>query len=301
MKLLVLAALAGCYDATKAPQPLIPAANERSHGPVARDVVEQSVAYDHIGAPGTGAADLVNLQLGVGPTTFSGQYADVLGALNNYGFEVGTSIITSHEGTSGGPFVFGLHRYVPSPPRAVSPLVHLHVGVDVMVATPWVAKSEAMPPQAVREALGVDSEFDAIGWSVRPGATYLRLDFLACRALYVEVGAGPEVFVPDDGPTEYDVRYHGAAGASLACASRGDSFWHHTALLAEYRGRIRVHAAEQAVGYHDALSAVVQFDLPTSWFDGVLQLHFTGEPGAMHEYPMVGVRLQLGFWKRDRF
>jgi hypothetical protein len=147
----------------------------------------------------------------------------------------------------------------------------------------------------VRLVHGADTELAQNGWSLRPASVYGRADFLACRSLYVQAGAAPELFVPAVGPNEYDLRYHGALGFSLKCTTGAADHWPKVSL--EYLGRARLHAKDAPVTAWNQVGVGLQFDLGAF----VIQALATTDPGEHRFNPwMLGLRLQGGFSKESR-
>ena len=204
------------------------------------------------------------------------------------------------EKTVGGPMTFALQRYSPFAPLAIMPLLHVHTGIEVAIATPWLSDRFLIPPPTLQVLSGVNSELAGNGWSLRPFSPYLRGDFLACRSVYVETGLAPELFIPALGPNEYDVRFRVAFGLSFACPHVPGSVLHHVALVVDYRDRVPLPTDARPAAYFDALSAALQIDVP-SILDLMVQPFITLAPHASWtDFAMFGVRLQLGIGERAR-
>jgi hypothetical protein len=277
-------------DAVPTARPVIPIDDTRSHGPTARDWLDLSIAPAVLAAPDSVFATTV--QLAAGLPSFDVREARELSDhyhLSDYQLRARGELFHEGDDWLAGPLTLALQRYFPVAPLAISPLVYAHFGVETAISTPWLSGRHVTPPEAVRVLRGVDTELLRDGWSLRPAAVYFRGDFLACRSWSLEVGGSPEFFFPTDGATEYDVRFHGAAGVSLGC--HGNMSPRAPKLSLEYRGRARAYASDQDPGYNDALGAALQIDL--AWF--VAQLFYAADPGStMRQFGAFGVRLQVG-------
>ena len=269
---------------------MIPADDTRSHGPTARDWIDLSLVPAVLVAPQTVGG--LTGQLAIGPPTFDVRELRDLSDrydLSDYQLRARGEVYRAKDVYLGGPITVAGQRYFPVAPLAMSPLLYAHFGVEAALSTPWVSGRYVTPPQAVRVLNGADTELARNGWSLRPVAAYFRGDFLACRSVAIEAGAAPEAFVPTVGATEYDLRFHALLGASLGC--HGNMSPYAPKLSLEYRGRVRMYAADQAPGYVDWVAATAQLDL--EWF--VLQAFYAADLGrSMGDFAMVGLRLQVG-------
>lgn len=288
------------------PQPIVPADDTLSQGPVARDWTWASADATLLRGPsttvGTGDVGLFKYRLEVGPPTADGLIGTLLGGAKNLAFraelaQVAYDTPSGSSTSAAGPLTFALQRYAPFPVLNIIPLVHLHVGVETAVATPWLSDRYLVPPAALQTIAGVDTELADNGWSLRPLSPYIRADFTACRDLYFELGAAPELFIPTGRDLQYDLRYHVASGASLACQHPGGrSLLRHLALTGEYRGRLQLYAGSLPFEYRDALAIALQVDIPTKVVDLTFQAFGEDAPYlSWWAYRAAGVRLQIGF------
>jgi hypothetical protein len=288
------------------PQPIVPVDDTLSQGPVARDWTWASVDATLVRGPstaaGTGDVGLFKYRLELGPPTADGLVGTLLGGAENFAFRTELAQV-AYETPSGsstsaaGPMTFALQHYSPFPILNIIPLVHLHVGIETAVATHWLSARYLVPPAALRTIAGVDTELANNGWSLRPFSPYLRADFTACRDLYFELGVAPELFIPTDHSAEYDLRYHVAGGASLACQHPGGrSRLRHVALTGEYRGRLQLYAGSLPFEYRDSLAIALQVDVPTKVVNLTFQVFAEDAPSlSWWTYRAAGVRLQVGF------
>lgn len=281
-------------------RPIVSLDDTRSQGPTARNWFDVSVAPALMIGPqvmadgkqvsGTVYASTFQLSAGI-PTFDVREYRDLVDRyqLSTFQVRMRGEVFRTAEDWLGGPMTFAAQRYFAIDPLAISPLVFAHVGIDVAFATPWVSGRADTPPATVQVLNGVDTELARNGWSLRPVTAYFRADFLACRSWYAELGAGPEAFVPTAGATEYDTRVRAAAGFSLGC--HGNVSEYAPKLQVEYRGRIRMYAADASPDYRDQIGGGLQFDLGAF----VLQVFYAADLGSkMADYATVGARLQLG-------
>jgi hypothetical protein len=283
------------------PPPALPPANPvltiddtHTHGPTARNWLDLRVDSQWLTSSTFGDVAAFDGQLSVGLPTFDDrQLRDILAPLVPYQLRVRTQSFRSDGDTQAGPLTIAVQRYIPVNPIAISPLVFAHVGIEAALSTPWLAGRFAVPPAAVQVLHAVDTELAQNGWSPRPVSPYLRADFLACRSLYAELGAAPELFVPAVGPNEYDLRFHAALGLSFGCGARAAA--HRPMLSLEYRGRVRLHADDAPVAYRDSAGLGLQVDL------GPLIIQPLVTTVLAHDSLdvwMVGLRLQLGLAKQ---
>jgi hypothetical protein len=275
-------------------RPILALDDTRTHGPTARNFVDLSLDSSWIAAPGDDVESFA-AQLSAGIPTLGIRDVDALTApYSQYQVRVRAMALHTAGGWTGGPLTLAIQRYAPIGPVAMAPLAHAHTGIELAVSTPWLADRLAVPPRPVQVVDAVDTELAGNGWSLRPLSGYLRVDFLACRTVYFETGGAPELFVPTAGPTEYDARYHVAFGWSFGCAHRV-TVW-RPKLVVEYRGRIRLHAADEPVAYHDSIGVGAQLDVA----GGVVQVLGTTNPGRdMDDHGAITVRLQFGLGKGD--
>lgn len=230
-----------------------------AHGPSARNFFD--IALEGKTATKGGPDDFfgVGLQLSVRSPKFGNrELRDLAAPASPYAFRArGAFFRSKSEGAQGGPLTFALQRFFPIDMVALDSLADAHVGVEAALSTPWVSGRHEVPPEPLRIVNGVDTELAQNGWSLRPASTTLRADFLACRALFVDVGAAPELFVPITGPREYDLRYHGAFGWAFGC---GTCSTRCPKLTVEYFGRARLYADDAPVASWSTLGLGLQVD-----------------------------------------
>ena len=237
-------------------------------------------------------------QLGLGPGTDSGQPVPWP---VDYSVRVRGTVIDSTTGTSVGPLTFGLQHLSPLAPLSVAPLLDVHAGIEIAVATPWLSGRTTAPPPALQVMNAVDTELAGNGWSLRPAATYLRADLLACRDLYLEAGVSPEVFVPTEPgrANEVDLGWRADFGFSFACKHRSDSPLHHLAAAFEIRGLGRLYAADAPPAHHTTTSVALQYDKGPITLGGFLIVDTVNPTSDWSSVERtVGVRLQIGLGAR---
>jgi hypothetical protein len=288
-------------DEVPTARPVLAVDDTRTHGPTARNwfdlavvpalmLAPRELAADGQRASGTVFATTAQLSVGL-PTLDVREVRELFDryALSRYQLRVRDTAFHARDRWLAGPLTVAFQRYFPIDPLAISPLVYAHAGLDVAIATPWLSGRFEAPPTAVGVLNGVDTELARNGWSLRPVTPYVRGDFLACRSWYGELGGGPEVFVPSRGATEYDARFRAAVGASLGC--NGNMSPHAPKVSLEYRGRVRLYAADAAPAYRDSIGAAVQLDLGPF----VAQAFYSADLGRrMSDFATFGVRLQIG-------
>jgi hypothetical protein len=290
-----ITALVSATTAARAdsPQPVLASDDVRTHGPVARHIVEGAVGYElGVGPAADDDVGLWTFQLAVGPKRFTGKAGELFDWTKAYSLRVRWTAVDAQMESGAGPMTVALHRYLPFEPLEFVPLLHLHAGLTFAVGTPWLRNRAAASPQTLRETHAVDSELRASGWSVRPADAFVRLDFLACRAFHAELGVGPELFEPGTGgPAEYGVRGHVQLGFKLSCPHRATSLLHHVGVLGEYRARGRLYADGAPFEYHDVIAASLQIDAGPLTFGPFINF-YPGDGG----YLAIGGRVQLGVW-----
>lgn len=291
-------ALAVCAStsAIANPQPVVGTDDVRTHGPIARHLVESSVAFQRSSGPEEDdAVGLYTFQLGLGPRRFTGKAGEVLGWTKRYAARVRLTVVDPEHGNAAvGPMTFALQRYLFIAPLELAPLLHLHAGLGAAVATPWLEGRTVTAPSVLQVTDAVNTELAGNGWSLRPAEAFVRLDFLACRAIHVELGASPEAFVSADDTqaTEYGLRGHVQLGASFACGNAADSWLHHLAAVVEYRARGRLYASGAPFAYHDLAGVGLQYDVGAFLFAASVSV----DPGSnLDDYLVLGARVQLGF------
>jgi len=239
--------------------PVLSVDDTRAHGPTARNFIDLAIEGQSTSA--TTPDDVIGFGAQVSvqsPNPDNRELRDLLAPSASYAFRARAGLFTSSsKGTQGGPLTFALQRYFPMDMVVLSSLADAHVGVEAALSTPWVSGRHLVPPGTLRIVDGVDTELAQNGWSLRPVSMYVRGDFLACRSFFLDLGAGPEVFVPTTGPTEYDLRLHAASGWSLGCGSCSASC---PKVTAEYRARVRMHANDAPVASWNSIGLGVQFD-----------------------------------------
>lgn len=261
----------------------------RSHGPSARNWFDAAVDIQEIVGRNDEGVQALTEQLSGGlPTPSDRDLRNIVAPLLPYQLRFRTLSVHTSRGWTQGPLTVGVQRYFPIEHVSIFPLAEAHLGLETVFSTPWLSDRHAIPPRAVQVVDGVDTELAGNGWSWRPLSAYVRADYLACRSLFVEAGAAPEVFAPTNGSNEYDLRFHVAVGWSLACGHRaggGPKF------SLEYKGRARMYEADAMPAYWQSIGIGVQYDVGGL----VAQLLASAAPGDLARgYWMIGLRLQLG-------
>jgi hypothetical protein len=271
-------------------RPVIPPDDTRSYGPTARDWIDLSTAPSWLYGP-TGDLFELSSQLAVGfPTPTVQELRELYDDyhLDAYQLRLRDEMVAGRDGALAGPLTIGLQRYLPVAPLAISPLIYAHVGIESVLATPWLSGRETVPPETLQLVHGVDRELAANGWSIRPLAAYLRGDFLACRSASFELGIEPEAFAPMNGATELGTRFHVAAGLSSGCHVVRP---YYPKLALEYRGRVMMYAHDETTNFRDSIAAAIQIDL--SWF--VVSAFYQSDLGSVMAHAgAIGLRLQIG-------
>lgn len=272
-------------------RPAVPIDDTRSYGPTARNWFDVSVGGTWLRADDASTYQLTS-QLSIGvPNADVRELRDLYERyhLTDYQLRIRHELFAGAEKRHGGPMTFALQRYFPISRLAIDPLVYAHVGVEGALSTPWLSGSDVAPIAPIQILDGPDTELADNGWSVRPFSVYLRGDFLACRSESAELGLEPEAFVPvGDRPSELGTRFHAALGFSLGC--HGNMSPYAPKIVVEYRGRVRMYAADLPVDYRDNLAAGVQLDLGPL----MLQVVYKADPGRFGRAAAFGIRLQLG-------
>jgi hypothetical protein len=284
---------------TAMPQPLIATEDLRTDAPDTRYFLEPWGSFGHIGGPAPGGTvDLYSWQMGLGPGTDSDQ--PVPWPID-YSLRIRGAVIETTAGASVGPLTFGLQRLFSFDPLSVAPLLDVHAGIEVAVATPWLSGRTISPPSALQVMNAVDTELAGNGWSLRPAEVYLRADLLACRNLYLEAGVSPQVFLPTEpGRTnEVDLGWRADFGLSFACKHRSDSFLHHLAAVLGVRGLGRLYAADEPPAHHATASVALQYDKGLVTLGGFLIVDTVDPTSDWSSVERtLGVRLQIGFGAR---
>jgi hypothetical protein len=289
-------------DTTIVPQPVLPADPARHEGPVARQWFDAAVTYAHLGAAmDSEALDAFSLQLALGPKPVKGKFGlifgNTFGWLDKYALRLRWTYVSRAGEDRAGPLTVSVQRYFAAEPLAVAPLVHLHAGIEGVVATPWLDDRRAPPPVALQTMYAVDRELAGNGYSVRPLGLYVRADALVCRNLFIEAGLSPEWFVPTDGgSSEVDLRWHVSLGLNIACWSDPVSWLRPFAAAFEVRGRGRLYSADDPPDHHALDSLVVQYHAGRRWVIDVFGSRATGVP--LDRNFALGVRVQLGLGGR---
>jgi hypothetical protein len=291
-------------DTTLIPQPILPAEAVRREGPVARQWLDTAVTYTHLGAPMREAdVEAVSLQLAFGPRPVKAStervFGNVLSWLDDYSLRLRWTHVMMHDGsTREAPLTVAVQRFLVARPLEAAPLIHLHLGIESAVATPWLGDRKSAPPMAYQKLYAVDTELAHNGYSIRPAGLYVRGDVFFCRNLFLEAGFAPELFLPTEGvdrPAEYDLRWHASFGWNFACASDPVSWRRPLAVSFEVRGRSVLSVNDDP--QRRALDSVaVQYHLGKSWVINVFGSRATGVP--LSQYYAAGVRLQVGLGER---
>jgi hypothetical protein len=274
-------------------RPVLAIDDTRTHGPTARNWGDLGLETHFYSGPANEGLTMFAGQLSLGNPDFDDRdLHDIFRIFTPYGARVRTALLHTSSGYMWAPLTVGFQDNVPIVPIAMMPLLYAHFGVETVVSTPWLSGQNEMPPRPLRNVNAVDTELSENGWSLRPVSAYLRADFLACRSFYAELGAAPELFVPNVGDDEYYLRYHAAVGWSFGCDNRVEAYPPKVSI--EYRGRFLLHAGERPQAYDDAVGLGIQFD----WGPVVFQPFATTNPGVnTPQYWEVGLRLQVGLAK----
>jgi hypothetical protein len=270
--------------------PVLAVDDTRTHGPSARNWLDVELDAQVLSGVHDDTVLALTEQLSLGAPTFRDRDVhDILRLFEPYQLRFRSATFRGPDGWDQGPLTLGVQRYFPIDHVAFLPLAYAHFGVETVVSTPWLSGRHVIPPTAVRIVDAVDTELAQNGWSLRPVSGYVRADFLACRALFGELGAAPELFVPVSGPDEYDARLHVALGWSFGCIDRVAP--RRPKLTVEYRVRLRLHAGDMPILYRDSLGVGLQFDFGPLVVQVLASTDLADQPLS---YGMLGVRLQFG-------
>lgn len=287
------------------PQPVLTAGGERHEAPISRQWFDLAATYSRLSAAASDdIADAYSLQIAAGPKRFSHgvdyMLGDVLGWLDKYSWRARWTHVQMHDGPAReGPLVIAAQRFFQPETLNIETLIHLHVGLEATIATPWLDDRRVMPPAAFRKLYAVETELSHNGYSIQPLGGYLRADLLLCRNLFAELGISPEAFIPTEheATNEYGVRWHAAVGFNLACSSDPDSGWRPLAISFEVKGRGRLDSKDGAPR-DDALDSIaLQYHFGSSLVVNAFGSRATGVP--LDQYFMFGVRLQIGLGERS--
>lgn len=274
------------------PIPVLPPEDTNTAGTARHSPLDVLATYAAVVGHDAPAAHLIELQASAGPLELTGMAHDAFGFLDGYALRVRQTLIASNTGddTHAGPLTLALQRFVPIAPLQIAPLLTVNFGVEAAVSTPWLGDSARAAPAVLGQVTAVDTELAQNGWSLRPSG-FFRFDFLVCRSFYLELGAGPEAFVPTSPQqaTEYDLRYHVAFGANLGCRGREDSVSRHVTVVVEYRGRERLYQAGAPADYHDQLAGALQYH----WTHVALGAFAAYDPLFTTRDAMIGGRLEI--------
>lgn len=274
--------LASAARADGVTQPMVSPDDVGTDSYLTRYAIRTDLGATYTSTP-EGTAEVYGAQLALGPFGST---------LPDWGTRFRMNVVDgSDTGWRAAPFTFALQHYWVLEPLNAAPLLGIHFGVEGAISTPWLSDRRAAPPAALT-SLGIDTELANNGWSVRPSG-YARMDFLGCRNEYVEVGAGPELFVPTTvgAPNLVAIRYRIALGADFGCDHKNLSQVARPGLMLEYRGRGIVYRGDASPSYDDLLNVAVQ------WVVGPCTLGFTYgfDPLLTTDRYVLGARLQLGF------
>jgi len=275
----VTAGAAGVARAEGVPQPLISADDRGTDGVLARYSFRASIGATRVTVPDA-SAGLYSFQAFVGPMH------DTAMAATAFRVRLGAAS-ASDTNFRAGPLTVAMQRYFPVEPFFSAPLLGLHFGLEGAVASPWLSGQRQAVPAALA-AMGVDTELAGNGWDFRPSG-WVRLDFLACRSVYVEAGGGPELCVPAGAPNLVALRYRAAVGFDIGCDHGDHDQITRPGFIFEYRARGVVHDGPADPFYDDLLSGTVQ------WVLGPITLGATYgfQTGSLDRY-LLGLRLQTG-------
>jgi len=277
------------------PTPVMAVDDTRTHGPNVPDYVDFEVQAQSILHRPDGGMLFTGQLAFPDPTSGNREVNDALKPYRQYELRVRGTFIRSQDENFAGPMSFGVQRHFPIAPFWLESLATIQAGVEAVVSTPWLSGRRVIPMGALQGSNGVDTELAQNGWSLRPVSTYIRIDYFAGRSFYLELGGAPELFVPALGPTEYDLRFHGAVGLALSRTGQVTSWSNWFKLCLEYVGRVRLYAADEPVAYWNSLGAALQL-YQNAWFlVGVLATTDLGL--GSYDHMFYGLRMQFS-WPR---
>jgi len=282
-RLALLAALSAGAKYARAegvPQPLISPDDRGTDGLLARYSIRVSAGDTQV-SMSDARTSLYSFQTFIGPVHDT--------ALDMTSFRIGIVAASLFDANRlAGPLTVAAQRYFPIEPLFTAPLLALHFGIEGAIATPWLSGQRVAPPMAL-SVMGVDTELANNGWDFRPSG-WIRLDFLACRNIYAELGGGPELFAPANGPNVVALRYRAAAGFDIGCDGRDSSQFWRPGFIVEYRGRGVVHEGAADPHYDGMLSGGLQLVM------GPVTVGLTYGVQDTVDRHVIGIRLQSGFW-----
>jgi hypothetical protein len=298
-------ARAGDDDAPPGPpQPIIAPEGARREGPIARQWIDLAVTRTHLESAIPGEdIETWSVQLAAGPKPVEGAmgflFGDFLGWLDRYGARVRWPLVVPDTGgVRAGPLTFAAQRVFEPESVNVPDLLHLHAGLELAFATPWLSGRRLRPPVAYQRMYAVETELSHNGYSLRPIGAYLRADLFVCRSFFVEGGLSPEAFWPTDSERfrELGVRWHFSTGLNLACSVDPDALLRRIAVAYEVRGRFRLDSADGSP-HDDGLQSVsVQYHWGTRYVVSVFGSRANGVP--LDQYFALSLRLQVGLEER---
>nr|HEX4316759.1 hypothetical protein [Kofleriaceae bacterium] len=283
-------------------QPIVSIDDQQTQGPSAKNWLNATFEVSSLAGDGPvfdGAHYISQgvwsyaAQLSVAEPPPSGLVGAALGGTASYEGHVRFTSFSDRDDSKSfvGPMTFVFQHYIPIQHVTLAPLADAHLGVEFAASTPWLSGRNIAIPTTVREVDSTATELARDGWSVRPVTGYLRGDFLVCRSVHVEIGAGPEVFSPAQGTNEYDLRTYVAAGASLGCSNAATDYL--PKLEVEYRQRHRLYADNTGYALFQNLGVALQEDVGPFIFE----LFAAADPSAQ-QYRQLGIRVQVGAGRR---
>lgn len=228
------------------PEPVVAIDDVRSHAPILQENYQLGATYRYLFHGGENR-DLATVQAALGPIAFEEPHLrTLLSWIRHNSVRVRATAVGVLDDRQVGPLTFAFRHYVVVDALDIAPLLHVHLGVETAVSTPWLSSRLAVPGDAIRTAMAVDTELASNGWSLRPMSVYVRADLLLCRSIYLEAGVAPEAFVPTlaGAQTEIGMRFHAGFGASFACVHDRDSWTKNLGAVVEYRGRTRLYSGD---------------------------------------------------------
>lgn len=296
----VVAAPAG---STAAETPIVvPIEDVRTHAVVARWAVHLTTWTERINDQTAENSDATAtwFQVGLGPRRFPGPF-EVRG-LDRWSARLrfGGIVHDATDKLSIGPVTTAVQRIDSHDTLSILPMIHLQTGVEIAIATPWLADRGEAPGLAMATVHGPDAELARHGWSIRPATAHIRADLLLCRSWFVELALGSEVFRPTDDRTsgvEWGLRWHAAAGLGLGCNHHANRWNNALALVFQYRARAMLYSRDADESYADTISTALE------WNPGRVALALFGAipwKADYDDHPMIGLRVSVGLWGNGR-
>lgn len=280
------------------PPVVVPADDTHTHARVSRTKVRLGITLAWLGRYGAArsAPVLTWFDVGFGPILDEIPLREAsLGSLAHWSWRLRFGVAAGRdEDAQLAPITVAARRYRVLDLFDRAPLLHAQHGVEIAIATPWIADPDAVPTAALAALYGPDGELADNGWSLRPADWHARADLLICRSWHGEIGAGPELFrstADDDRALDVGVRWHFSLGVGLACARRRDRFVNDVTVAVQYRARAVLYNRTDGGSYRDTVALSLQYAPRGGHAIGAFAAI---DPGpATRDYLMVGLRWQL--------